>query len=69
MLAGVRETLNIFELRHLCGIVSMIQDVRADISGLEVVLSGFFGSMARNRTGSPGPRKALKILKFLDRIS
>jgi len=60
---------NIFELRHLCGIVSNdLQGMYArDISGLEAVLSGFFGSIGlqQNRVTPAQKRKALKILKFL----
>lgn len=61
---------NIFELRYLCGIVSNdLQGMYArDISGLETVLSGFFGSIGlqQNRVTPAQKRKALTILRFLE---
>jgi len=61
---------NIFELRYRLGIVSNeLQSTYArEISGMETVLSGFFGSIGlhRHRITTDQKKKALKILKFLE---
>lgn len=65
-----REDWNLFELRHRIGVVS--NDLQAvcsrDISGLETVLSGFFGTIGmQRRRVTPGmQKKAEAAMRFLE---
>jgi len=65
-----REDWNVFDLRYLFGIVSdrLQSACSGDITGMETVLSGFFGSVGlyRARVTARMRRKARDILDFLD---
>lgn len=65
------ERWNIFDLRYLLGIVSgdLQQHYRKNVSGLDVVLSGFFSSMGlynNHKVTSEMEEKAREILEFLE---
>lgn len=66
-----RETWNIFELRSMLGIVSndLLNTTTHDLTGEEVVLSGFFSSIGiwPNHTVAPEMRrKAKQVLELLE---
>ncbi|MCQ6963202.1 molybdenum ABC transporter ATP-binding protein [Methanolobus chelungpuianus] len=66
-----KESWNIFDLRGLLGIVSgdLQLDYMRDISGMEVVLSGFFSSIgiyANHRVRPEMVATAYEVMKFLE---
>jgi iron complex transport system ATP-binding protein len=66
-----RDSWNVFELRPLLGVVSndLMSTCTRDITGLEVVLSGFFGSIGLqpyHHVASPMRRKAEEVLHLLE---
>jgi len=65
-----KDSWNIFELRYLLGLVSNnLQSLCArEISGLETVLSGFFGGIGLHgeRITAGQRKKALSVLRFLE---
>lgn len=64
-----KESWNIFELRHLIGLVS--NDLQAaytrSVTGLDTVLSGFYGSIGlhKEKITAVQMKKALKVIDFL----
>lgn len=67
-----QETWNIFDLRFLLGIVSndLQYAFTKDITGLEMVLSGFFSSMGlyRKHLTARMKKKAEEVIAFLDLV-
>jgi iron complex transport system ATP-binding protein len=66
-----QETWNVFELRTLLGIVSndLMSTCTRDITGIEVVLSGFFSSIGiqpYHRVTAPLVKKAREVLDLLE---
>ena len=62
-----RETVNLWELRRRIGFVSQEQQVAylPAVPALEVVLSGFFGSVGLGRPQQPSPAQRRRALELL----